>query len=370
MRALTIGPALGEALLRRDMAVPRPGPGQLLVKVLFAGQNTTDPYVLDATASSSYRHPSHILGNDFLGLVVDGSREGLERVPRSAKVCGWVMGDTSVDGSYADFLVCDADMVVRVPDDGYDDMELAALPFCFSTALHALTTNLCLNVSPKQKMHGQPVLVWGAGTSCGAYAVQLLLLSGHEVLAVSGPDSEATLQRLGVNYIFPRSPIKETVENVRSQWPNLSHALDCFASSQSIDACIRCFGKDGGVLHALWPKDASVQQPANVAVSFDLVHCMHGKRVPILDMLQPAPSDAKLQRDRAMATQWFSYDRGALYRLLVEKRITLLPVTEWGVSPGSGSLQGLEGVQEALRMAAKGRLPSGKIVHRIASSKE
>ncbi|PWN37251.1 GroES-like protein [Meira miltonrushii] len=345
MLAITAGKEDGIAIVRKDIPIPTPNSGQVLVRIIYAGQNPPDAYALDKQRSAAYFDPDFILGSDLSGIVVESKSDN---VPIGARICAWVPGNTSVTGAYAEYVVCDAEMVICVPA----NLSLrlaAALPFSFFTALHGLQVGLGLQMD-KMDTERTPVLIWGAGTACGYYASQLLHLAGYEVIAVAGQKSKYQLEAVGVNNFYPRD--------------NLDQAID-----KSLDACVRCMKTEASAhIHTLLPAQPSVTKLANLKITFDLVHTMTGKSLPILSMVQPAHTADHLALHHEIAVEWSKYDKGLLYKMLQKNQIKILPITVWreDALANSNVKERIESIKEALEFVANGSaFPNGKIVHHI-----
>ncbi|KAH9967149.1 chaperonin 10-like protein [Russula dissimulans] len=96
----------------QEIAVPKPGPNEILVKVVAAAQNPTDW----KTALMAKRAGS-VAGCDFSGIVEEiGSNvpAGLRSI--GERVAGLVLGGILPNGAFAEYLVTLADFVVHVPD--------------------------------------------------------------------------------------------------------------------------------------------------------------------------------------------------------------------------------------------------------------
>jgi propanol-preferring alcohol dehydrogenase len=127
----------GAALERLSVADPRPGPGQVLLKVDACGVCRTDLHVVDGELSQA--HSPIIPGHEIVGTVVEtgagvdsfarGDRVG---VPWLASTCGSCeycrsgrenlcdnaqFTGCTVDGGYADYAVADQRFCFALPDD-------------------------------------------------------------------------------------------------------------------------------------------------------------------------------------------------------------------------------------------------------------
>ena len=104
------------------------------------------------------------------------------------------LGDTRLNGGYAEFVAVDADNVVPVPDDV--TLDAAAIASCaIGTMLHAVRAIGC--VAP-----GDTVLVTGAGGGLGMHGVQLAKRAGGRVIAqTTSAGKVAMLRELGADAV-------------------------------------------------------------------------------------------------------------------------------------------------------------------------
>ena len=126
----------GAALRLTELALPVPGPGQVLVRVAAAGLNPLDTKIRAGSAAHA-RHPlPAVLGIDLAGTVValapdvDGFRIG-------DAVYGMTGGVGGVQGSLAEYAAVDADLLARKPAN-LTMREAAALPLVTITAWEGL----------------------------------------------------------------------------------------------------------------------------------------------------------------------------------------------------------------------------------------
>lgn len=361
MQALMVGQEPGTIHLCSDAPIPRPDDNEVLVEILFAGQNPPDAYVLDAAHSAPYHSSANVLGSDFAGIVRESKARG---IAVGEKVCGWLPGNVTPRGTYAQYAVCNADLVIRCPD--HIPMEqMAALPFSFFTALHGLACGLNIDLDGHDEQ--RLALVWGAGTACGQYAVQLLAHARVPVIAVAARSSLEMLRSMGAQAVYAREGAAQACAAIRQELPTLDRALGCHGSLETADACVQAVSK--GHVRTLLPSQPSIPHPG-VQVTFGLVHSMLGHPIDFLvGMLGECPSPEELAAHHALAKTYASFDQGRLYRLLRDGTIRPLPVRRWPVesAPSRSPLTGLEGIQQAIHQSRTGSLPSGKIVHAVGS---
>jgi len=197
--------------VRDDVAVPTPGPEDVLVQISAAAVNNTDintrvGWYEGGGWTGSFRFP-RIQGIDGCGRVVAvGDGVSSARIGQRVLVepCwrepGAPLGDvrffgSEVDGSFAEFAVVPARHAHRV-DSTLTDLELATFPCSYSTAENMLCR---AGVADRQR-----VLVTGASGGVGSAAVQLARARGAHVTAVAAPSKHEVLQSLGADATIVR----------------------------------------------------------------------------------------------------------------------------------------------------------------------
>jgi NADPH2:quinone reductase len=167
-----------------DRNKPEPGPGQVLVRVRAASVNIVDVKVRQAGLGLAPKLPT-ILGCDMAGDIV-AVGDGVTAYTEGQAVYGCVGGVGGVDGTYAEFVVADVDLIAaKAAKLSY--REAAALPLVTITAWEGL---LRAGVSA-----GSDVVVRGGTGGVGHVAVQLAKAWGAKVTATVSDASKAALAK-------------------------------------------------------------------------------------------------------------------------------------------------------------------------------
>ena len=177
-------PATPPRLAVSSVLEPRPGAGQVLVRVLATSVNP-----IDAKRAGGYgrrllglkgaaRFPL-VLGNDVAGTV-EATGEGVTRFVRGQRVVG-LLATGGAGGAHASHVVVPQAWLVPAPADA-DPAALAVLPYSFTTMWLALRS-AGLTASDAK---GARVLVHGANGGLGRLALQLLRHWGSRVTAICG----------------------------------------------------------------------------------------------------------------------------------------------------------------------------------------
>ena len=177
MRAVVADGEGGLALVERPL--PRPGPGEVLIKVAAAGINRPD--VLQRRGM----YPPPPGAPDVLGLEVAGevvsAGEGDEHLVRQRQ-CALVAG-----GGYAQYCIAAAGVCLPVPK-ALSAVEAAAMP----ETLFTVWVNL---FERGFAADGDWVLVHGGTSGVGTMAIALGSLFGLRVIVTCGSDEKCTRAR-------------------------------------------------------------------------------------------------------------------------------------------------------------------------------
>ncbi len=182
-----------EGLRVKDVPVPAPGRGEVLVKVAAASVAASDWEVL--TGSPLYsrlgglrrpRRPG--LGSDLAGTVERNGPDATKFQPGD-RVTAYV----GRLGCFADYVVVTERDLVTLPDEMPHDVA-SALPQSGPIALQGIRTKGGVTA-------GQHVCVNGAGGGTGVLAVQLAKASGAEVTAVDNRHKQGFMRSVGADHV-------------------------------------------------------------------------------------------------------------------------------------------------------------------------
>ncbi|SCZ05144.1 zinc-dependent alcohol dehydrogenase family protein [Microvirga guangxiensis] len=190
MRAMVItrfgGPDVFE-LQERER--PKPGPGEVLVRVVASGTNPVDAKIRQAGTWAQIPFPA-VLGYDVSGVIeevgpgVTGFNAG-DEVFYTPEIFGNPLG------SYAEYTIASADIVALKPAN-LSHVEAAGIPLAGGTAWEAIVRRL--NVRP-----GETVLIHGGAGGVGSFAIQFAKAAGARVIATASKANHEALRELGVD---------------------------------------------------------------------------------------------------------------------------------------------------------------------------
>ncbi len=231
MKAVVFEEHGGVDVLRyKDVAEPKLGPNDILIRVRASGCNYNDIWARRGLPGVKFALP-HISGSDAAGEVVEVGSEvadfkagdevivypglscrtcefcanGRDTFCRQYKIWGFQTGP--LDGGYAEFAKLPAFNIVPKPK-GLSWEEAGSFALVLLTAWHML-------ISRARIQAGDYVLVWGAAGGLGTMALQICRAMGARTIAVAGSDEKLELcQRLGAERLINRKT-QDVVEEVR-----------------------------------------------------------------------------------------------------------------------------------------------------------
>lgn len=177
-----------------DLPVPRPRAGEVLVKMAASSVNAIDEAVAEGWYKDAMEHHFPVvLGMDVAGTVTE-TGEGVTGLREGDRIFGVIVNPGLGDGAFAEYAtVKAAHNMTRLPDD-VRMADAGALGLAGIAAYDAVNA-----VAPRA---GEKVLVSGASTGDGAYAVQMTAARGADIIATAQPGEEAAfVYALGANHV-------------------------------------------------------------------------------------------------------------------------------------------------------------------------
>ncbi len=196
MQAIMVSETGGPDVLRvGETEIPRPGRGQVLVRVLAAGVGPWDAYLRSGGWSGPF---PYIPGGEFAGLV-EGNTGDEAGFHDGEPVYGY----PGLTGCYAQYVTCPAEQMAPIPA-GLPPIDAAAVPVDGLTAEQGLTD--VLGVGARDR-----VLITAGAGGMGHLAVQIARALGAIVVATASPKHHEFVHKLGAAVV---------VDHTRADWPD------------------------------------------------------------------------------------------------------------------------------------------------------
>jgi NADPH:quinone reductase len=179
-----------------EVPIPTPSTGQVLVRIRASGVNPLDTKIRAGNAAHARVALPAILGMDMAG-VVEAVGPGVTTFHAGDEVYGMVGGIAGLQGTLAEFIAADADLLAIKPAN-LSMREAAALPLVFITAWEGL-------VDRAQVQAGQNVLIHAGAGGVGHVAVQLAHAMGAQVFATVSTEKRKIVESYGATAIDYRA---------------------------------------------------------------------------------------------------------------------------------------------------------------------
>jgi NADPH:quinone reductase len=232
MTAIEIStPGGPEVLTPCQRPVPKPAPGEVLLKVAYAGVNRPD------VIQRKGLYPPPPGASDLPGLEISGTvvavGEGVNAGEIGNRLCALTSG-----GGYAEYCAAPFDQCLPVPA-ALNMAEAAALPETLMTVWH--------NVFERAyAMEGETILVHGGTSGIGTMAIKLGKLFGLTVIVTCGSDDKCSAANaLGADHAinYSNADFVEEVKKITAG-KGVHIVLDMVAGSY-VPRNLACLREDG-----------------------------------------------------------------------------------------------------------------------------
>ncbi|KAL5481119.1 hypothetical protein ACEPAI_10060 [Sanghuangporus weigelae] len=259
--------------------VPSPGPGEVLIKNVAVASNPKD-----WKAPLFTPNYSAIEGNDVAGIIVKVG-EGVTEYKGGERVAAFsiMRSGNNKYGAYAQYTVAPAATIFPIPDSTSFE-EAATLPLAVGTAFIGLFKRLGIPEEPSGEQKG--IIINGASSSVGSYAVQLAKRAGLFVIGIAG-SSKDYAKSLGADVIVDyREHSGDALEKAlieAATGKNVQWAYDAITEKGSTIILSRVLAKasptgKGKVTFVLHVSDDELKQiPEGIEYELTLVSTAHGE---------------------------------------------------------------------------------------------
>jgi len=249
----------GSTFVYADCAVPKPGPNEVLIKVIASGLCSTDLHIL--AGRMNLGELPRIPGHEIAGIIVEtGSAVRNWRIEQRVTVaidvhCGTcrhcLTGNTQRcsdltrigferDGGHAEYVVVPQGNLVSLPDNVNFEAG-AILPDAVACMYH------CLIAQGKLGIHDN-ILILGAG-GLGMHGIQIAKLAGADVIATSRNAARlAAAAKYGAISVNPNSGELERIVREMTHAEGLDIVADCIGTRETIRRGLSLVRPGGKVL--------------------------------------------------------------------------------------------------------------------------
>jgi len=287
-----------------ERPVPKPGKGEVLVKILSTALNPVD-WKVQKLAYFVKEFPA-VIGSDSSGEVAEVG-EGVTNFAKGDRVVhqGWFLENDKA--TFQQFTICPAEILSKIPESfTYDDA--ATIPLGLATAVVGLYNpngEGGLGLTPfwspdKGKYKDESIVVLGGSSSVGQYAIQVARLSGFSpIITTSSLKHEQYLKELGATHVIDRTAA-DVVEQIKSILPGGTTEVvyDAISEKETQEVVVQLSKPDGKVLLTL-PKIESIDFGNRTAIyTFGNVHAQRKIGIALYEILLGYLQDGRIKPNR------------------------------------------------------------------------
>ncbi|KAL2163359.1 hypothetical protein VTH06DRAFT_5416 [Thermothelomyces fergusii] len=246
-----MSPTMKEAIVKAgpqveivDSPIPTPNEDQVLIKVVVSGSNPKD-WKLPEWFGSSINQ-----GDDIAGIVEKVGANVFEFKPGDRVAAFHEM--LSPGGSYAEYAIAWQHTTFHIPD-SVSFEEAAAIPLAAMTSAVGLYLRLGLPQPWAPATAPTPLIVYGAASAVGIYAVQLARRSNiHPIVAVAGRAADYVAGFLDpskgdavVDYRGGDEAVVAGLARALEGHPPVAHVLDAVSEKSSVPNVVEVLKRVG-----------------------------------------------------------------------------------------------------------------------------
>ncbi|KAG4424839.1 hypothetical protein IFR04_001999 [Cadophora malorum] len=339
--------AKGPKVTINDVPIPKPGPNQVLIKVVYSGSNPKD------WKRPEYFEP-HNSGDDIAGIV-EAAGENVVEFKKGDRVAAF-HEMMAPDGSFAEYAIAEDYTTFHLPKKTSFE-EGASIPLAAMTAAVGLYLRLGLPEPWKPASSPIPLIVYGASGAVGAYTIKLAQLSNiHPIIAVAGRASDFVEKLItrekGDTIVDYRNGDDAVVAGIKDALKTagaseVKYAFDAVSEHNSFQNISQILAKEGSKITLVLPGKDYSAIPSHIEHSTTMVGSVHA-----------APSEEKAKAGIKTGGKEFGYAYFRLFsRGLREGWFTAHP---YEIVPG-----GLNGLEKGLSNLKNGVNSGTKYIFKI-----
>jgi NADPH:quinone reductase-like Zn-dependent oxidoreductase len=258
-----------------QMPTDDPGEGEVLLRVAYSSLIALDTYIVDL-AYHVDKFPK-LLGLNASGTVAKVG-EGVHDLQVGDRVTAFAF-QGSRSRPMQEYSILSHTVCSKIPN-SLSLPSAATIPDNFVTAFYTLFDQLPLPVPTSlpsavpSPLADTPILIYGAGSTAGQYAIQILRLAGYkQIIATASSKHHDYLKALGATHTFDynSATLTEEIESVLGGYRKVPLVLDCITAAGTLAAIAKVISPEGTIALLLPIKEGnSVRGPLGTEMYMEL----------------------------------------------------------------------------------------------------
>lgn len=200
-----------EQLKLADVSTPQPKDNEVLIAIQYAAVNPVDWKIREGMFKSKMPHEFPLIpGWDAAGIIAAVGKN-IRNFKEGDKVFSYCRKPIIKEGTYAEFIACDAAHVTKMPNN-VNFAQAAAIPLVALTAWQAL-----FDFAKIKK--GQQILIHAGAGGVGSFAIQFAKHAGAIVFTTCSAANNDYVKKLGADYVidYTKEDYIKKIEEITNQ---------------------------------------------------------------------------------------------------------------------------------------------------------
>jgi NADPH:quinone reductase-like Zn-dependent oxidoreductase len=192
-RTLRLTDSTAQSLIEENVPRPRPGPGEVLIRVIAAGVTPTELRWYPTThTKTGQKRIRPVPGHEFSGVIAESNDAGDLQIGQEV----YGLNDWFAEGAMAEYCITETSFIAEKPP-RLSHVEAASVPIGALTAWQGLYDRAMVR-------QGERVLIHGGAGAVGVFAIQFARMRGAHVFATASAHNLDFVMQLGaeqaINY--------------------------------------------------------------------------------------------------------------------------------------------------------------------------
>ncbi|KAJ7151423.1 GroES-like protein [Mycena crocata] len=265
------------SLAVKSQPIAEPGNGNVQVRVEAAAINPVDQKIFDYAGRGFVTSFPTVLGLDGAGVVTKlGPDVSKFKIGDRVAFAGRPVLER---GTFQQYALADVRYTTKIPSTADFD-SAATFAVGGSTITEALYDQLKLTapwLGGEGAYAGEKFVILGGSSSMGAYAIQLAVLSGFEVITTSSPAHFAYVKSLGATAVIDRSAPDAAVQILAATGDAVKYAIDAISSPETQLLGVQVVQPQGALVILQPPTPEAKTAAEAKGVTLSLRHGPHGR---------------------------------------------------------------------------------------------
>ena len=227
-----------------DVPTPEPKDNEVLIKINYAGLNPVDWKIRDGILQKAIPNKFPIIPGWDASGTVQSVGKAVSDLKVGDEVFTYCRKESLQDGTYAEFITCDASVVAKKPKNTSFN-QAASIPLVALTCWQAL-----FDIAKLKK--GDVVLIQAGAGGVGSFAIQFAKWKGAFVITTTSAKNTDYVKKLGADLIINYDK-ENFAERIKKEYPQGIDIVFEMIGGETMQEAARLLKKSGSLVSIVEP---------------------------------------------------------------------------------------------------------------------